>query len=466
MGPLTIEQIASITEGKIIKGDADLKVQNISIDSRTLQKGDLFIPLIGENFDGHEFIQRAVLEGGAAATLTQEDIGDLNLEDVAIIRVEDTLKSLQAIATYNRKRYNIPIIAITGSSGKTTTKDMVYKVLSKKYDALKTEGNLNNEIGLPLTLLRLEAHHEIAVLELGMNHLGEIHNLVHMALPDIGVITNVGLSHIGELGSQENILRAKMEIFDVKRDSILAILNGDDPLLKYNDWDFLTRPTAFIGKSKHHDLQASNIVQGVDGNISYDIDIDGIPYTIGLSMPGIHNVYNSLFAVYIGLLYAVPIEDIQDALYEFKPGNMRLNIFKGILETTVIDDSYNANPNSMKAAIETLKDLNRGRKLAILGDMLELGRYSEDAHKSIGKIVANLGIDILITKGRDSRFIGMEAESQGMKRENIYHFDSNKEIVDFLKTFVKIGDIVLVKGSRGMQMEEIVSYLDERRHKV
>lgn len=462
MEPITIEEIAHITGGTLITGDPNLEIDSVSTDSRTAGKDSLFIPLKGENFDGHDFIGDAIWDRAVGAVLTERPLSDTDKSRVAVVVVDDTLKALQDMAAYNRRRYNIPIIAITGSSGKTTTKDMIYSVLSKKFNVLATEGNLNNEIGLPLTLLRLDGSHEVGVLELGMNHLGEIHKLANISLPDIGIITNIGLSHIGELGSRENIFKAKMELFDYRHSKTLAILNGDDPYLSQVDKHFLARPIKYIGTGDNS-FRAYDIELKGDSGLSYNINIDGIEHTIELTIPGLHNIYNSLFAIAIGYEFDIPMEDIKEALYKFKPGNMRLNIFETHNGVKVIDDVYNANPNSMEAAVSILEDIESKRKIAVLGDMLELGSYSKEAHRDLGKLVAKAGIDMLITKGDDSRFIGAGAREEGMDIKHIYHFDCNKDVIDFLDTMIATGDTILVKGSRGMQMEEIISHLGERR---
>ncbi len=460
MEPITMAKLADILDGTIISGDLDLEIDMVSTDSRTAQKGSLFIPLKGERFDGHDFIYDAVINREVGAILTEKPLKDIDISQLAVIEVEDTLQALKDIASYNRARFNIPVIAITGSTGKTTTKDMIYGVLSTKYDVLATEGNLNNEIGLPLTLLRLNSNHDMAVVELGMNELGEIHRLVEIAMPDVAIITNIGLSHIGKLKSQDNIFKAKMEIFDYFHEGCMAILNGDDPYLKTVEEEF-TYPIIYIGTGDVY-LKAYDIEPNGDSGISYYIDVDSTSYKIELSIPGVHNVYNSLFAVAVGLMYEIDMELIKKALYNFQLGSMRLNIFTTDYGVKIIDDVYNANPESMRVALSVLGDMESRRKIAILGDMLELGSYSKKAHKNVGKWIVKENIDLLITMGRDSKYIGIGARELGMDN-NIYHFNCNKDVIEYLDTLIDTGDTILVKGSRGMQMEQIVHHLRERR---
>ncbi len=461
MEPITIGQVAYITGGTLMSGNANFEIDSISTDSRTASVGSLFIPLRGERFDGHEFIHDAVRKRRIGAFLTEKSIGYVDESEVAVIKVPDTLKALHKLATYNRKRLDIPVIAITGSTGKTTTKDMVYSVLCTKYNTLATEGNLNNEIGLPLTLLRLNNSHEIAVVELGMNALGEIHALANISLPDVAIITNIGVSHIGKLKSRDNIFKAKMEIFDYFHDNCIAILNGDDPYLRKVEDDFRF-PILYIGTENSY-LRAYDIEENHNDGISYYVDTGGTSHRIELSIPGVHNVYNSMFAIAVGLLYEVDMEDIKQALHSFKPGGARLNIFNTDEGIKVIDDVYNANPASVEASLSVLGAMESRRKVAVLGEMLELGSYSKNAHTEIGRLAVQEGVEILVTLGDDARYMAVGAYEAGLDNSNIKSFSCNKDVIQYLDTIVSAGDTILVKGSRGMQMEDIVDYLRERR---
>ena len=463
MKSFTIRQIIEATKGQLLTSssmDLDAEVSGVSTDTRTINKGELFIPLVGEIFDGHYFLDKAI-EKGASAILIHRDDADFLPElfpQVAVIKVADTLRALQDLAAFQRSRFNIPVVAVTGSNGKTTTKDMIALVLSEKYKVLKTQGNLNNEIGLPLTLLGLEDDHEVAVVEMGMNHLGEIHRLAEIAKPNIGIITNIGVSHIQNLGTRENILKAKMEIFDFFTSEDNAILNGDDEYLSKITGE-LPFQIKYYGTKDIAGIRAENISLLGEQGISYDLKIGDKMYPIEISIPGKHNVYNSLAAAAVGNLMGIGLPDIAKSLKSYRSGDMRLNIFSIDNNIKVIDDVYNASPDSMKAAIEILKDLGEGRKIAILGDMLELGDYSQKAHTEVGETVAHKGIDILITVGKESKFIGAGARNCAMDNQSIIHLECNKDVIEYLDTFIEQGDKILVKGSRGMKMEEIVDYL-------
>lgn len=463
MKPFTIREIVEATKGKLLNQNAGLLntvITGVSTDTRTINQGDLFIPLVGENFDGHYFLDQAIEKGGAAILVHRKDsqfFPDLYPE-VPTIKVDDTLKALQDLAAYRRSQFDIPVVAITGSNGKTTTKDMVALVLSQRYNVLKTEGNFNNEIGLPHTLFRLEDYHEAAVLEMGMSALGEIHRLAEIARPSIAIITNIGVSHLENLGSRENILKAKMEIFDFFTPEDKAILNKDDEFLGNIKEEFPFE-VEYYGIGDNADIRAENIRTLESGGIAYDLIIDQEVYPMELGIPGRHNVLNSMAAVAVGRVMGIAIEDIAKALKSFRTGSMRLNIFTTDLGVRVIDDVYNASPDSMKASIEILKDLTGGRKIAVLGDILELGDYSETGHTDVGKTVAEKGIDILITVGSLSRYIGQGAHKSGMDAQSIKHFSCNKDVTEYLETILSQEDTILVKGSRGMKMEEIVEYL-------
>jgi|LSQX01.1.fsa_nt_gb UDP-N-acetylmuramoyl-tripeptide--D-alanyl-D-alanine ligase len=463
MKSFTVRQIIKATQGNLLNEDLsllDISIAGVSTDSRTIKKGQLFIPLVGEIFDGHFFLDQVAEKGAKAVLVHRDDAGWLPelYPQVAAIKVPDTLRALQDLASFQRSRFNIPVVAITGSNGKTTTKDMVGLVLSKGYNVLKTQGNLNNEIGLPLTLLQLDDHHQVTVLEMGMSNLGEIHRLAEIAKPTIATITNIGVSHLQNLGTRENILRAKMEIFDFLGSDDWAILNGDDEYLG-RVGDEIPSKVQFYGTRGDADIRAQNIrILGEEG-VSYDLVIGNHLYPIRVPIPGIHNVYNSLAAVAVGRLLGLDIPEISQALEEFRSGDMRLNILTTKSGLKVIDDVYNASPNSMIASIEILKDLEGKRKIAILGDMLELGEYSEKGHLEVGEVVAQSGIDHLITVGRDSRFIDRGARDFGMSDANITHLECNKDVIGILDTMLRAEDTILVKGSRGLKMEEIVAYL-------
>lgn len=456
MQKLECSEILKATEGRLLSGNTSSFIENISTDSRKIKKGDLFIPLAGERFDGHDFIAEA-FEKGALAVLTHKDIKPI--DDKVIIRVGNTSKALRDLAAYYRGKFEIPFIGITGSVGKTSTKDMVASVVSQAFNVLKTEGNFNNEIGLPLTMFNLDSTHEAAVIEMGMSGFGEIRRLTSITRPNVAIITNIGISHIEKLGSRENILKAKMEIFEGLSQDGLVILNGDDKLL-YGLKGLLKFRTVFYGIDDSYDYQAYNVRTGGESGTSFEITIGSREYTVRVPLPGIHNVYNSLAAIAAGIELGISMDKIIQGIAAFTPGKMRMNIInhEGI---KIINDTYNASPQSMEAAIDVLKEIGNGnhRTIAILGDMLEMGEWAYKAHYDIGKFAVSRGIDYIITVGDNGRVIARGALESGAEASRVYSFDNNEELGRFIKNLMQKDDIILVKGSRGMKMEEIVQSL-------
>lgn len=400
---------------------------------------------------------------GASAILCQKEKKlpiDL-LKDVAIIEVKDTLEALQLISQYYRKLFAIPFIAVTGSTGKTTTKDIISSVLAYKYNVLKSMGNLNNQIGLPLTLLNLEKQHEMGVVEMGMSSFGEIEALSKIVNPHIAVITNIGLSHIEHLGSRENIMKAKMEIASYLNDRNYLLLNGDDDQLCKRRREEGNYTKIFFGLSKQNDFYPEIVEDlGEKGSI-FSIRINGCLYEFSLRQPGIHNVYNALAAVWIGLYYKLSPEEINLALKLYSPTKMRLEIIQTD-DVKIINDAYNASPDSMKAALSVLSSIKGNRRIAVLGNMLEMGDFSEIGHRSIGDAVVSNRIDILITVGEMAKWIGKETEKKSKKSMKIFALNSNQEAIAIINNIIEKDDIFLIKGSRGMRMEEIVKFLQER----
>ncbi len=445
MRTFTTEEIARATGG-VANGHAE--VTSVVIDNREARPGSLFIAIKGERLDGHTFIEPAI-EAGATAVLCHKDVSC----NVPTVRVADTTRAFLDLAKSYRLEYDIPVVALTGSVGKTTTKEMIWCVLNAKYHAHKTYKNWNNEIGLPKVLLQLEPEHTALVLELGMNHKGEISTLSKTALPDIGVITNVGVSHIENLGSREGILAAKLELLDGMEPGSPILLNKDNDLLSAVDlpdyrivWFGIHAPDA--------DVRAEEIRYGDDTTTFTAVTPAG-SCTVELPTTGEHNVYDALAALAVGLQLDIPLEDAAAALGNYRPAGMRENVVeKGGI--TVIEDCYNASPDSMKAMAETLtlKGAPGRRKIAVIGDMLELGNYSEQAHALAGQYMAEAGIDLLITYGPLSRFAAESAREHGLRR--VFDFQEKEDLIRQLTGMLKPGDVVAVKGSRGMQMEEII----------
>lgn len=449
------EEIARAVNGKIISGDPDAGFSGICTDSRKVLSGDLFVPIVGINFDGHDFID-AALKGGAHGAISDRAVE--SCEDKLIIKVDDTLKALGELASYYRHKFSVPFVAVTGSVGKTSTKDMIASVLSKKYKVLKTDGNFNNEIGLPLTLFRLQGCHEVGVVEMGMSGFGEISRLSAIAKPDIAIITNIGMSHIEKLGSQENILKAKMEIFESLHKNGLAILNGDDDLL-FHLKEVLPYRKVFFGKREGVDYRAYGIETIGGKGTCFKVLVKGLEYEVFIPVPGVHNVYNALAAIAVGLELNLTMEHILKGIEEFSPGKMRLEV-TSIHGAKIINDSYNASPQSMEAAIDVLKEISgKARSIAVLGDMLEMGEWAKGAHIGVGRYAAFKKVDCLVTVGEIAKNIALGALEAGMKENNVFSFNSNAEASDFLASYYKAGDTMLFKASRGMKLEEIIEHL-------
>lgn len=462
-------EIVQAISGKLIQGRMDNEILGISTDSRTIKNNELFVPIKGDRFDGHDFIHHAI-KSGALGAIVEEGSSDkiikkcidsrMDLKNKIIIEVSDTLKALRDLASYYRQKFRIPFIGITGSVGKTGTKDMIASVLMQEYNVLKTEGNFNNEIGLPHTIFNLSSFHEVAVLEMGMNKSGEISRLTSIVCPKIAVITNIGMSHIGKLGSRQNILKAKMEIFEGVPKDGLIILNGDDNLL-YGLKGFLNKHTIYYGMDEGLDYQAYNIRNAGELGVYFNIMVKDKECKIHVPVPGVHNIYNALAALAVGVEMGVPLDNIIKGIEIFTPDKMRLNVVYH-KNVKIINDTYNASPQSMEAAIKVLKDIDGinleipKRRIAILGDMLELGEWSYDAHYNIGKFLATIGIDYIITVGQNGRNIAKGALEEGVNYQKVKSFSNTKETSEFLADFVDSGDVILVKGSRGMEMEKIV----------
>lgn len=447
---MKLKDLIEFSKGKLIGNyDLELDISKFSIDSRTVDDKTFFIPLKGEKVDGHDYIDSAI-QNGAIGFFTSRDVNEI--PGKIIIKVEDTLKAMQDLARNLRTcRKDVPLIAITGSVGKTTTKDMVYSVLQTKYNTLRTKGNFNNDIGMPLTLINYEKE-DIIVLEMGMNHLGEISFLSNIAKPNVAIITNVGHSHIGNLGSRENILKAKLEIIDGMENEGILIINGDNDMLskvKNTKQKIIT-----FGFENEADVFAYNIKVEDDCTL-FNIKEDEKEYLVKINLVGEKFIYNALAAWSIGKLYEIPCEDRIIALSNCEFTKMRMNIERknGI---TIIDDSYNASPESMKLALQALSKQDAKRKIAILGDMFELGEYAESLHTRVGEDVVNFEIDMLFIVGKLAKNIAQGAVNKGMPKENIITFENLDELLYNLDSQIKDGDAILVKASRAMGFEKIV----------
>ncbi len=449
---LTADEIIKSTGGELLSGNAKT-FSGVSIDSRTISEGEVFFAIRGEKFDGHNFLDKALLKGIGAVV----DSRPVSLPKGSVmIYVRDTLKALQDLAHYLRIKLDIPVVAITGSSGKTTTKEMVYSILSGSYKTLKNEGNLNNHIGLPLSLTRLEPDHEAIVLEMGMNAPGEIRRLCEITVPTHGLVTNIGSAHLGRLGSYEAIRDAKLEILEGLS---VAVLNADDGFLMQGVAETKKFNGEIITFSINNDSHVmAKDIQTTERGSNFNLEIkDAGLVPVNLNIHGIFNMYNALAASAVCFSLGIQLDGIKSALEDFRAFPMRFEITerKGI---TVINDAYNANPSSME---ESLKELvrpgRRGRRIAALGDMRELNDFSEDAHRTLGRMLAEVNVDVFIAVGEMMSLAAEECmKGKGGKSvPEIYTFRDVNDASEGMMNIVKHGDIILVKGSRLMQMDKI-----------
>jgi len=452
----TVKDALISTKGRILSGDEKDTLTGISTDTRHIKGGELFVAIKGNRFDGHNFILDAVSRGAGAILVQNGCIANkvnFKIPDASFISVSDSIRALGDIAHFHRSRFKIPLIGITGSNGKTTTKEMVASILKKKFNILKNFGTENNHIGVPLTLMRLRSEHGIAVLEMGTNHLGEIRRLAGIARPTIAVITNIGPVHLEYLKDTDTVLKSKCEILEYMDKEGTLIINGDDESLKTIKTDL---KVVRFGLDKKCDFYADKI----------SIEPDGINFRlngkeeINLAVMGRHNVYNALSAIATAWDFGIPIDQIKDALKEFRVPNMRMEV-KKLGDIKIINDSYNSNPSSMRQAIESLKDMTtKGRKVLVAGDMLELGNLSSRFHHLVGRQAAESGIDLIVAVGKLSESVAKGAQEAGMSEKKIKLCNLTKEACETVKKLIKKGDTVLVKGSRAMKMEEIVGVLE------
>lgn len=459
MKDILVKDILRICKGKLICGSEKVICENYSKDTRTIKEGDIYLGIKGERFNGSVFYKDALDKGAIGCILQDININEKDIETYKenkfIIIVDDVVKALQQLAVYKRSLYDIPVIGITGSVGKTSTKDIIASVLSQKYKVLKTEGNYNNEIGLPLTILRLKDH-EAIVLEMGMSDFGEIRLLTAIAKPTTAVITIIGSSHIGELGSRENILKAKLEILEGLDEQGSLIINNDNDLLHkwYQDNNDNHKHITYGIQNKSM-LMAKDIVlekQSSEFKFTYDDNT----YEVSVPVSGKHFIYNSLAAICVGIKYQIEIEDIIKGISEFRLTKRRMEVIKNNKNVTIINDSYNASYESMRAALEYLSSIQANKKVAVLGDILELGEFSKQMHEKVGEEVVKNEIDVLITVGKEATNIANKAIELGMNKENIYQSNNNKEAIEKIKQLTKEEDIILVKASNGMHFDEIV----------
>lgn len=453
----TLTQVMQATNAVLKKITSASIFGGVTTDTRKVEEGMLFVALKGEKFDGHDFIAEAAKKGAIGAIVNKDyDVSRLEDVEIDILAVNDTLKAYQDLAKLWRSKFSIPVIGITGSNGKTTTKDLTAAVLSGKWNVLKTQANFNNEIGLPMTLLQLNKSYDVAVVEMGMRGLGQIKLLTDIAKPTIGVITNVGETHMELLGSIENIAKAKSEMAQAIEIDGKVVLNADDEHVAKMHEVTKARPIYF-GINHAADVKAFNVKTAGEGKTEFDAFIGENMAHFTLNMLGIHNVYNCLAALAVGYACGLTIEEMQKGLASFKPTAMRFE-YKKVGDFNVINDAYNASPMSTKAALSNLAKVTDGRKILVMGDMFELGSVEVKAHEDIAVQAKEAGVSIIVTRGTLTQNTARKAREIGIPE--VYECANHEEAVAILKKVLQKDDTVLFKGSHGMHMEKIIELLE------
>jgi UDP-N-acetylmuramoyl-tripeptide--D-alanyl-D-alanine ligase len=458
--PILLKDVVEAVSGKLLNdsGIENNYVLDISTDSRKIQKGTLFVPIAGEKFDGHNFIEAALAQGAVCALTEKYD--EAIMKKKVVIYVKNTIAALGDLARFYISLLDIKIVAITGSVGKTSTKDMIASILSTQYSVIKTQGNFNNEIGLPLTVFNIDDTCDVAILEMGMSEFGEIRYLSSIAKPNIAVISNIGTSHIENLGSREGILKAKSEIFENLKEGGLAVLNADDDMLLTLK-EKLGSTVIWFGIENKVGLYADHIqLLGLYG-VRCAIHMDAEVLDVNIPSPGKHMVYNVLSGIAVGRALGLSLDNIKKGIENFIPTKMRMNIVSANNDITIINDTYNASPQSMVAAIDVLKSSAEGRKIAILGDMLEMGNFAQQFHAQVGDYVASCGIDIIICIGEYSKFMYEAAKVSKSLNQQVLYFSSQQDLEKEILNIVKSHDTILVKASRGMYLEKTVDKIEK-----
>jgi UDP-N-acetylmuramoyl-tripeptide--D-alanyl-D-alanine ligase len=461
-----LEEVLKATGGRLLQGDEKRSFSGISTDSRTIAEGELFIALKGERFDGHHFAIEALRKRAGGVIIEEDRVRDIRWNGYrpsAVIAVKDALRALGDIARERRRRFGTPLVALTGSNGKTTTKEMISACLETTFPVLKTEGNLNNLIGLPLTLLNLTEQERIVVLEMGMNVPGEIRRLTEIAEPDVGLITNIERVHLEGVGGLERVKEEKGELFRRMRQDGTILVNQDDPRVIDLASEFRGQKITF-GVDHPAEVMAREVrLKGVGGT-SFTLRMEGVSMEITLPFLGGHFVPNALCAIAAASLFGIELEKVKEALEHLPPSPMRMEVLRPKEGVTLINDAYNANPRSMELALQILSEIKgEGRGIAVLGDMLEMGDYSVEAHQLIGKRAVELSIDFILALGEEAPVLVESAIRHGLNSERARIVESHTEAISILKKMVRDGDRILVKGSRRMRMEKIAEGLMERR---
>lgn len=456
------DTIVRVTGGLLLAGSGEAVASDVAVDSRAVEPGCVFVALPGERVDGHDYLE-ASLEAGARVLVVTRPLEEIvpaarkaSEAGAAVIRVPDAVRAVQELAAWHRHRLHAVVVGITGSTGKTTTKDFLTSALARTMRVVATEGNRNNDLGLPLTILRAGSDTDALVVEMGMRGLGQIARLAQVAAPDMGLVTNVGTSHIELLGTQDAVATAKGELVRAVPGTGAVFLNGDDA---YSDALALDSkaPVTLYGLSERCDVRAEDVTTDEAGCASFDLLAPQGSVRVTLPLPGRHNVYNALAAAAVALRLAVSLEDVREGLGSATVSGMRMQTFTTASGVVVVNDAYNANPSSMRAAVETLATMRvPGRRIAVLGDMAELGSLSELAHFEIGELVGRSEIDSLLTVGPRAGRIADGAKAEGMDAADVRRFESAEEAATALRSTVREGDAVLVKASRVMGLERVV----------
>lgn len=455
MKKLTMKQIEAGTGGRLICGDGEQIVGKICTDSRKAEPGDLFFALIGDNHDAHKYLPQVTESGCSCAVISNEAMCP---EGMTAVLVEDTTKALQELASWYLAQLDMKKIAVTGSTGKTSTRDLTWYVCSEKFKTQKNVGNLNNHLGVPLTILSFDEDTEVGILEMGMDKFGEIDLLADIARPDIGLITNIGMSHIENLGSRDGIFQAKMELTNYFDENNVLIAARDDEYLNEERIDGSYRLVTAGGDSRSDYIISDIDDFGAEG-IQFNLEHNGIVQLFRLPVPGKHNAFNGALAVAAGAELGITMEEAARGLAKTQLTDKRLTVRenKGI---KVIDDTYNASPDSMKAAIDVLMKTRGERRVAILGDMFELGEGSRIQHGLVGRYAAQQEVELLVAIGKHSAEMAREAREEGM--EYVLYFKDKEAFFAEMNSVIKSGDVVLLKGSRGMEMDKIVKRIMEQ----
>ncbi|RLB42518.1 MAG: UDP-N-acetylmuramoyl-tripeptide--D-alanyl-D-alanine ligase [Deltaproteobacteria bacterium] len=456
-------RLMGVIDAILVAGNEDITFKGISTDSRTVQEGQLFWALRGERFDGHDFVEKALTQGAVGAVVEEGQAGRFSRMSATILAVRDTLYALGELARWWRKEHQVMVGAITGSVGKTTTKEMAAGILSIGHETLKTEGNFNNLIGLPLTLLRLEKRHGRAVVELGMNRPGEIARLTQIAEPHVGVITEVGIAHLEGLGSLLGVARAKLEMAQEMRSDGSLVINGDNEMLRDMAAQY-GRSMLTFGLGRDNDVKAVDVRERSEGGSSFTLVYGDLQCMVNLVVPGLHNVMNGLAAAGLCIAMGERLDAIRQGLEAFTGLRGRFEIVRLGSRVTLVDDTYNANPVSLRAALDGVKGMvHSGKGLIVgLGDMLELGEESERAHMEAGAWVGELRPKLFVCIGRYAENMAEGALGSGMARQNVALANDTNEMADRIEACLRKGDVILIKGSRKVGLDKVREMLVQR----